>query len=103
MKKVILLIAVVAATTFAAFAFTAQTTCNATVNTEFTNDEYVQVEFKDLPSETQELLVKEFAGYEIKTIFQQVETKLLKVVVVNEEGEQTFVQDQEGKFVEEQQ
>jgi hypothetical protein len=100
MKKVILLIAVIAATTFTAFAFTSQANINATVNTEVVNDEYVQVEFKNLPAETQEMLLKEFAGYEFKAIYQNVETKLLKVVVVKEEVEKTFVQNDEGKFIE---
>ena len=100
MKKIILLIAVIAATTFTAFAFTAQANHQATVNTEVTNDDYVQVNFKDLPEETQEMLLKEFAGYEIKAIYQQVETKLLKVVVEKEEVEKTFIQNEEGKFIE---
>jgi hypothetical protein len=41
-----------------------------------------------------------FDGYEIKTVFQNVETKLLKVVVVKDEEDKTFVQIEEGKFVE---
>ena len=100
MKKVILLIAVIAATTLTTFAFTAQANNNLTVNTELTNDEYVQVEFKDLPAETQILLYSVFENYEIKTVFQNVETKLLKVVVVKDEEEKTFIQIEEGKFVE---
>jgi len=100
MKKIILLVAVIAVTTLTTFAFTTQANNNLTVNTELTNDEYVQVEFKDLPAETQILLYKVFEGYEIKTVFQNVETKLLKVVVVKDEEEKTFLQVNEGKFVE---
>ena len=100
MKKIILLIAVIAAMTLTTFAFTTQANNNLTVNTELTNDEYVQVDFKDLSAETQILLLKVFEGYEIKTVFQNVETKLLKVVVVKDEEEKTFVQIEEGKFVE---
>ena len=100
MKKFILLFAVIAATTLTTFAFTAQVNHNTAVNTEVTGDEYVQIEFKDLPAETQILLSKVFDGYEIKTVFQNVETKLLKVVVVKDEEEKTFIQIGEGKFVE---
>ena len=100
MKKIILLIAVIAATTLTTFAFTAQTNHNTAVNTELTGEEYVQVEFKDLSAETQILLLKVFEGYEIKTVFQNVETKLLKVVVEKDGVGKTFVQNEEGKFVE---
>ncbi|MDR2971988.1 MAG: hypothetical protein LBU83_08680 [Bacteroidales bacterium] len=100
MKKVFLLIAVITATSFTTFAFTSQAKYNATINTEVSNDEYVQVEFKDLPTEVQEMLLAEFAGYDFKAIFQNVETKLLKVVVIKDEEEKTFVQNEDGKFVE---
>jgi len=100
MRKVILMIAVIAATTFTAFAFASHANYSITVNNELTGDEYVKVEFKDLSTETQILLLKVFDGYEIKTVFQNVETKLLKVVVVKDAEEKTFVQNEEGKFVE---
>ena len=99
MKKVILLIAVIATTSLTTFAFTAQANCNKMVNTEVT-DEYVPVEFKDLPVETQELLFRMFDGYVIKAIFVNNETKLLKVVVLKDDEEKTFVQNDEGKFIE---
>jgi hypothetical protein len=100
MKKVFLMIAVIAATTFTAFAFTAQANQNAVISTEVTNDEYVQVEFKDLSADTQILLLKVFEGYEMKTIYQNTENQLLKVVVVKDEEEKTFIQTEEGNFVE---
>jgi len=100
MRKVILLIAVVAATTLTTFAFAEQANHYTTANNELTGDEYVKIEFKDLSAETQILLVKVFEGYDIKTVFQNVETKLLKVVVVKDDVERTFIQIEEGKFVE---
>jgi len=100
MKKIILLIAVIAVATLTTFAFTAQTSNTVVVNTEVTNDEFEPVEFKDLPAETQEMLLKEFDGYVIKSIFQNKENKLLKVVVVKDDEEKTFIQNEEGKFIE---
>jgi len=100
MKKVILLIAFLIATSLTIFTFTAQANSSFVFNTVEMNEEYVQVNFKDLPAETQELLIAEFSDYEIKAIFQNVETKLLKVVVVKDEEERTFTQNEEGKFVE---
>jgi hypothetical protein len=100
MKKFILGIAVIAAAFVCVPVFAQQANPDEIVGTEVTNDEYVQVEFQNLPEETQELLVKEFAGYEFKAIYQQIETKLLKVVVLKDEEELTFIQDEEGKFIE---
>jgi len=101
MRKIIYLIAVITATTLTTYAFTTLANFNASVNIEVSGDEYVEVEFKDLPTETQEALLGEFAGYEFKSISQNVETKLLKVVVVKEgEEEKTFIQNEEGKFIE---
>jgi hypothetical protein len=100
MKKIILSIFVVAVAFFCMPAVSAQESFDASVSTEVTGDDYVQVEFKDLPAETQELLVKTFAGYEFKTIYQHNETKLLKVIVVKEEVEKTFIQNAEGNFEE---
>ena len=100
MKKVILIFTVIAIASLACFTFTAQANNNATVCSELTGEEYVQVAFNDLPSATQETLLAEFTGYEFKAIFQNVETKLLKVVVAKGEEEKTFVQNEEGKFVE---
>ena len=102
MKKAIMLIAVFAATIFIMFTFTAQATPNVTVNTEITDDEYVQVDFNNLPTETQDMLLNEFKGYTITAIFIKIENKLLKVNAVKEgeEGERIFIQDEEGKFIE---
>ena len=99
MKKFILGIAVIAAALISVPVFAAQEEPEANVNTEVTTDEFVQVDFKDLPEETQAMLVKEFDGYEIKAVFQHVETKLLKVVVVKDEEEKTFIQNEDGTFV----
>jgi L-asparagine transporter-like permease len=101
MKKVILLIAVIAATTLTTFAFTSQNHQNATVNTEVTGDEYVPVDIKDLPVQTRILVLEAFEGFEIKAIYQNVETQLLKIVVVKDEVEYTFLQTEDGKFVSE--
>lgn len=100
MKKIILGIAVIAAAIICVPAYASQNNPENTVNTEVTNDGYVQVEFQSLPEDTQALLVKEFAGYEFKAIFQHAENKSLKVVVVKDEVEKTFVQNEEGKFIE---
>ncbi|MCL2289532.1 MAG: hypothetical protein FWC34_02345 [Bacteroidetes bacterium] len=59
-----------------------------------------KVEFQDLPAEAQEMLVNAFAGYDINAIFQHTETGLLKVVAVKDGEESTFVQNEEGTFVE---
>ena len=100
MKKIILGIAVIAFTFISFPTFANQENPDATVNTELTSGDYVQVEFANLPAEMQEMLIKEFAGYEIKAVYQDVETSLLKVVVVKDEEEKTFVQNEEGKFIE---
>jgi hypothetical protein len=69
------------------------------VNTEIT-EEYVQVDLQNLPAETQEMLVNVFAAYSINAIYQHVETGFLKVVVVIDDEEKTFVQNEDGSFVE---
>jgi len=101
MKKIILGIAVIAAAIISVPAFAAQENPENNVTTEVTSDEYVQVDFQNLPADVQEALVEIFAGYDIKAVYQHVDTKLLKVVVVKDEEEKTFVQTEEGNFVEE--
>ena len=99
MKKFILGIAVIAAAIISVPVFAAQEEPEANVNTEVVSDEFVQVDFQDLPEETQLVLAKEFEGHYIKTIYQHIETKLLKVVVVKDDEEKTFIQNEEGLFV----
>ena len=99
MKKIILGIAVIAAVIISVPVFAAQEEPEANVNTEVTTDEFVQVDFQDLPEETQLMLAKEFESYYIKAIYQHIESKLLKVVVVKDEEEKTFIQNEEGLFV----
>jgi hypothetical protein len=100
MKKIILIIAVFAATLISVSVFAAQTNSAQPANTEVTDEDYVKVEFQNLPEETQELLLKAFEGYEMKAIYQHIETNLLKVIVVKDEVEQTFIQNHEGNFEE---
>ena len=100
MKKIIFGISVLAVALFSMPVASAQENFDTSVNTEVTADDYVQVEFKDLPAETQGLLLKTFEGYEFKAIYQHNETKLLKVVVTKEEEEKTFVQIDENNFEE---
>ena len=100
MKKIILVAAVFAVALFSMPALSAQENQeNATVNTTVVDD-YVQVDIKDLPVETRLLVMEVFKGFEIKTIYQNTETKLLKVVVVKDDEEMTFLQKGEGNFVE---
>jgi len=99
MKKIILGIAVIAAAIISVPAFAAQENPEPNMNTEVTTDDFVQVDFQDLPEETQIMLVKEFDGYDIQAVYQHVETKLLKVLVVKDEEEKTFIQNEEGLFV----
>jgi len=101
MKKFILGIAVIAAAIISVPVFAAQDEPEANVNTEVTTDEFVQVDFQNLSEETQAVLLKEFDGYEIKAVYQHVETKLLKVVVLKDEEEKTFIQKEDGTFVQE--
>ena len=98
MKKFILVIAVIAVAFISAPAFAAQTTDN-NVNTEV-NEEYAFVEFKDLPEETQELLVNTFDDYDLMIIYQNTVTKLLHVTVVKDEMKKVFVQNEDGTFEE---
>jgi hypothetical protein len=100
MKKIILGIALIATSIICAPVFAAQNNPEDAVSTEVTNEEFVLVDFQNLPEDTQVLLVNEFAGYEFKAIFQHVENNLLKVVVVKDEEEKVFVQNEEGKFIE---
>jgi hypothetical protein len=99
MKKFILGIAVIAAVIISVPAFAAQENSNANVNTEIT-EEYVLVELKDLPEETQELLVNTFDGYDLMVIYQNTTTKLLQITVVKDEEKKVFVQNEDGTFVE---
>ena len=101
MKKIILGIAVLAAAIISVPAFAAQENPENTVATEVVADEYEQIEFENLPAEVQEALVEIFAGYDIKAVYQHVDTKLFKVIVIKDEEEKTFVQTEEGNFVEE--
>ena len=100
MKKIILGIAIIAAAMISIPAFAAQENLANNVATEIISDEFVQVDFENLPAEIQETLVKEFAGYDIKAVYLHVDTQLLKVIVVKDEEEKTFVQNEEGNFVE---
>jgi len=100
MKKIILGITIITATIINIPACAAQENLENNVNTEVISDEFVQVDFENLPAEIQETLVKEFAGYDFKAIYQHVDTKLLKVIVVKDEEEKTFVLNEEGNFVE---
>jgi len=99
MKKFILGIVVIAAVIISVPA-TAQANNDLNVNTEVVNDEFVPVDFQNLPEEAQEMLLKVFAGYDIKEVYQGVETKLLKVIVVKDDDKKIFVQNEEGEFIE---
>ncbi|MCL2246523.1 MAG: hypothetical protein FWC10_05350 [Lentimicrobiaceae bacterium] len=100
MKKTILLIAVIAATSLTMGAFTTQSNYNATVNNEVADDEYLQIAFKNLSTDFQNRLLKEFEGYEIRTIYQNLRTKLYKVIVIVDNKEKTFIENEEGAFIE---
>ena len=100
MKKFILGIVVIAAVIISVPVI-AQENNDLNVNTEVVNEDFVQVDFQNLPEETQEMLLKAFAGYDITFIYQGVETKLLKVVVVkDDEPKKVFLQNEEGEFIE---
>jgi len=100
MKKIILGIVVLAVALFSMPALSAQENQDNELKNVTIVDDYVQVDFKDLSVDTQILVLKVFEGFEIKTIYQSTETQLLKVVVVKDEEETTFVQKEEGNFVE---
>jgi len=100
MKKIIFLIAVISAMALTSFTFTVQANYSAFNKAEFANNGYDQVDFKDLPAIAQEILLREYDGFEIKTVFQNEKTKLLKVVVEEEKDQKTFIQNEEGMFVE---
>jgi hypothetical protein len=100
MKKIILGMVVFAAALFSMPALSAQENQDNDLKTVTIVDDYVQININDLPAETQLIVLETFKGFEIKTIYQNVETKLLKVVVVRDEEEMTFVQKEEGNFVE---
>jgi len=101
MKNFILGIAVIVAAFVSVPVFAAQANFDLNVNTEVAaNEDYVPVAFKDLPEETQELLLTVFEGYDIAEIFQSAETKLLKLVVVKDDEKKVFVQNENGEFIE---
>jgi hypothetical protein len=100
MKKIILGMAVFAAALFSMPALSAQESQDNAIKHVTIVDDYLQVDIKDLPVETHLIVLKVFEGFKIKTVYQHSETKLLKVVVMTDDEEMTFVQKEEGNFVE---
>jgi hypothetical protein len=100
MKKIILGIFVFAVALFCMPALTAQEDQKEAPKQVTIVDNYVQVDIKDIPVDTRLMTYEVFKGFEIKTVYQNTETKLLKVVVVKDDEEMTFVQTEKGNFVE---
>jgi putative cell wall-binding protein len=100
MKKIILVIFVFAVAIFSMPALSAQENQDSELKTVTVVDDYVQVDVKDLPVNTRLLVIEVFKDFEIKMIYQHKETKLLKVVALKDDEEMTFIQKENGNFVE---
>jgi hypothetical protein len=100
MKKIILGIFVFAVALFSMPALTAQETQTEAPKQVTIVKDYVQVDIKDLPVDTRLLVMEVFKDFEIKAIYQNTETKLLKLVVVKDDEEMTFIKKENGNFVE---
>lgn len=101
MKKIVLMVAVVACVAFAS-----QTSQALTVKTTVVNvaeDEFQKVEVKDIPQAVQDAIAKSYEGCSIKEAFVAGEegAKKYKVVLLSaDEKEQTVLFNEKGEVVE---
>ncbi|MCD8269286.1 MAG: hypothetical protein LUD46_13100 [Parabacteroides sp.] len=100
MKKIVLMVAVVACVAFAS-----QNAQALTVNTSVENvaqDEYTKVELEDVPQAVKDAVAKDYEGSSIKEAFVAGAdaAKKYKVVIVTEDQmEQTLLYNEKGEAI----
>ena len=100
MKKIVLMVAVVACVAFASQSAQALTV-NASVE-NVAQDEYAKVELKDVPQAVKDAVAKDYEGSSIKEAFvagADGEKKYKIVILSKDQTEQTLLYNEKGEAI----
>lgn len=106
MKKIVLMVAVVACVAFASQGVQASTVQASTVQVSVENvmqDDFVKIEVKELPQAVQDAIAKSYEGSTVKEAYvaDVDDAKKYKVVLVDkDQKEQTVVLNEKGEVIE---
>lgn len=106
MKKIVLMVAVVACVAFASQGVQASTVQASTVQVSVENvmqDDFVKIEVKELPQAVQDAITKSYEGSTVKEAYVAGAdgAKKYKVVLVDkDQKEQTVVLNEKGEVIE---
>ena len=98
MKKIVLMVAVVACVAFASQGVQASTVQVSVENVM--QDDFVKIEVKELPQAVQDAITKSYEGSTVKEAYVDGAKKYKVVLVDKDQKEQTVVLNEKGEVIE---
>lgn len=98
MKKIVLMVAVVACVAFASQGVQASTVQVSVENVM--QDDFVKIEVKELPQAVQDAIAKSYEGSTVKEAYVADAKKYKVVLVDKDQKEQTVVLNEKGEVIE---